>query len=169
LRLRLACATIVALGSGCGTSGTFRNGIYQDEYVRYRIGQPEGDWERVAVGDNDVAYHHRALGTVSVNSTCSDYEDVPEQALLNHLFFGTRERVFRKQEVVTLDGRGALHVLADVELDGVPISLEIYLLKKDGCVYDLSYISSRSAQSQGHPVFARVVAGFHVLETNSKD
>jgi hypothetical protein len=166
LMLLCSCA---GWASACGSSGTFRDGTYQDDIVRYRIGSPQKGWERVEVDDNDVAYHHREFGTISANSTCTDIEDVPEQALLNHLFFGTRERVVRKEETVTIDGRGALHVIADIELDGVPITLEVYMLKKDGCVYDLSYISGRDRHAKGRGSFVQLVRGFRVLETNLPD
>lgn len=154
------------LAAGCGSSGIFRNGIYEDDEVRYRVGSPGRAWSRVEVDDNDVAFHHARLGTVSANSTCREYDDAPERALLNHLLFGTRERVFRTYEMVTLDGRGAIHALVDFELDGVPLTLEVYLLKKDGCVYDLTYVAGRSTHAQGRVALARLVEGFHVLATH---
>ena len=147
------------------TSATFASGVYDDGTVRYRVGERAGAWERVEVDDNDLAFHNAALGTISINSTCEDYEDVPDVALLNHLLFGTSQRSFRLEETVTLDGRGARHVIVDLELDGVPLTLEVYLLKKDGCVYDLVYTASRDAHARGTQVFHAFVQGFEVLET----
>lgn len=158
--LAMACALVV----GCG-GATFANGVYDDGTVRYRVGDRAGDWERVEVEDNDLAFHHVQLGTISVNSTCEDYEDVPDIALLNHLLFGTSERRFRIEETVTVDGRGARHVVVDLELDGVPLTLEIYLLKKDGCVYDLVYTARRDIHEHGAPLFHALVQGFAVLDT----
>jgi hypothetical protein len=168
LRL-LAFAIVAAVAGGCASGPTFSQGIYDDGIVRYRVGDPGSDWERVEVMDNDraLAFHHDGLGaTVSVNSTCTDYEDVPEEALLNHLLFGMRERVFRVDETVSLDGRGALHAVVDVELDGVPLTLEVYLVKKDGCVYDLSLIASRPAFERARDALTRLVARFQVIATN---
>ncbi len=155
---------MLTLAWGCGASASFRDGVYDDGTVRYRVG-PRAGFERVEVEDNDLAFFNRHLGTITINSTCSEYEDVPQDALLNHLLFGTRERNFRVDEVLTLDGRGAKHVVVDVELDGVPLTLEIYLVKKDGCVYDLSHVSARSAPAEGQHAFRSFVAGFRVLET----
>jgi hypothetical protein len=151
--------------SGCGGS-SFAQGVYDDGTVRYRVGSIGSDWERVQVDENDLAWTHGSLGTISVNSTCSEYEDVPEQALMNHLLFGMRERKFQVEETVTLDGRGALHTVVELELDGVPLTLEILVLKKDGCVYDLSLIASRASFQQARPVFASLVRGFAVLRTS---
>jgi len=162
-------ALLLGVLAGCGASGSFRDGVYSDDIVRYRIGAVPSGWQRASVDDNDVAFHHRELGTVSINSTCTEYEDVPEQALLGHLLFGTRERVFRTEETVSLDGRGALHAIVDLELDGVPLTVEAYVLRKDGCVYDLTYIASRAAYSRGRAAFETVVRGFHVLRTDLPD
>jgi hypothetical protein len=158
----LAC--LVGLLAGCG-GASFARGVYDDGTVRYRVGEVRG-WERIEVDDNDLAFTHRSLGTISVNSTCDDYEDVPEQALMNHLLFGTRERVYRVVETVTIDGRGALHTVVDRELDGVPLTLEIFVLKKDGCVYDLSLITGRASFEQARPAFAGLLRGFEVLRTS---
>jgi len=154
--------------AGCG-GPTFSQGIYDDGIVRYRVGDPGPGWQRVEVMDNDraLAFHNDQLGaTVSINATCEEYEDVPDEALLNHLLFGMRERVFRVDETITLDGRGALHAVVDVELDGVPVTLEVYLVRKDGCVYDLTLIASRQEFEPARGALARLTARFHVLRTS---
>jgi hypothetical protein len=164
------CAlSLIAAGAGCGASASFRDGVFDDGTVRYRVGALGPGWDRIEVGDNDLAFNNRELGTISANSTCKEYEDVPEQALMNQLLFGTRERVYRAEETITLDGRGALHHVVDVELDGVPLTLDIFLLKKDGCVYDISRISSRPEFDRGRPALFAFVQGFHVLSTHIKD
>jgi len=160
----LRLCLLLLLGAGC-SSASFEQGIYDDGVVRYRVGPSPPGWQRVKVEGNDLAFFHDSLGTIAINSTCSDYEDVPEQALMNHLLFGTRERNYRVEETVTLDGRGALHSVVDLELDGVPLTLEVYVVKKDGCVYDLSRISSREAFDPGRPQFQALVQGFRVIET----
>jgi hypothetical protein len=159
---------VCALGLlGCG-GATFRNGVFDDGVVKYRVGSLPAGFAPIRVEDNDLAWHHEQLGTIGINATCSNYEDVPEAALVNHLFFGTSERHYRLEETTTLDGRGARHVIADVELDGVPVTLEIYLIKKDGCVYDLTHISSRSRFEAGAPAFYAFAHGFAVISTHLK-
>ena len=151
--------------SGCAGS-SLRNGIYSDDQARYRIGDLPSGFERVEVGDNDLAFHHRGDGTISVNATCTDYEDVPLSALVNHLLFETTERHFAIEETVTLDGRAARHVLVQAELDGVPIELELYVMKKDGCVIDLAHIRTQNASPAAREVFRAFVARFALLEVH---
>ena len=45
-------------------------------------------------------------------------------------------------------------------LDGAPVELDAWVLKKDGCVYDLVYAAPPSRFAAGAPAFARFVAGF---------
>jgi hypothetical protein len=151
--------------TGCGGS-SFRAGVYEDGRARYRVGELPAGWRRVEVDDNDLAFHRRGMGTISVNSTCSDYEDVPGVALVNHLLFETTERRFLREEVVTLDGRGARHVIVEVELDGVPIELELFVLKKDGCVFDLGHVRGRTADAAARRTFLAFVERFAVLEVH---
>ncbi|MGD8858934.1 MAG: hypothetical protein PVI30_02915 [Myxococcales bacterium] len=158
-------AVLFTVVVGCG-GASLSGDIYDDGTVRYRVGPRGGGFERVEVEDNDLAFFHPDLGTISVNSTCRDYEDVPETALMNHLLFGTREQDFRLEETVTLDGRGARHVLVDLELDGVPLTLEVFLLRKDGCVYDISHVAARNAPPAAREAFHRLVSGFAVLSTD---
>jgi hypothetical protein len=171
---RLLVFVLLALlsgGVGCG-GPTFSQGVYDDGVVRYRVGDPGPGWQRVEVVEDAsaLAFHNDALrATVSINATCKEYEDVPEEALLNHLLFGMRERVFRVDETVTLDGRGAVHAVVDVQLDGVPVTLEIYLVRKDGCVYDMTLIASRDAFERARGALANLTARFHVLRTTLDD
>lgn len=160
--LRLAGLLLVAC-LGCG-GASLRNGVYTDEHATYRIGAlPEG-FERVEVEDNDLAFHRAGDGTISVNTTCTDYEDVPLAALVNHLLFETTERAMLIEETVTLDGRAARHVLAKAELDGVPIELELYVMKKDGCVIDLAHVRTSRASAAARASFQAFVRRFALLE-----
>ena len=147
----------------CG-GAAFHDGVYADEHARYRVGRLPPEWRRVQVDGNDLAFQRRGMGTISVNSTCSEYEDVPTVALVNHLLFETTERTFIEEETVTLDGRGARHVVVQVELDGVPVELELFVLKKDGCVFDLGHVRGRASDPAARAGFLEFVARFAVME-----
>ncbi len=126
----------------------------------YRVGVLDRSWRRLAVEHGDLAFQRPRDGVISVNATCEDYDDVPTSVLVNQLLFGTTERVFAVDEEVTLDGRGARHAVLDLELDGVPVRAEIYVLARNGCLFDLAYVSQRAAPA--HETFARFVRDFHV-------
>lgn len=161
--LSLLCALAAA---GCAGS-SLRDGVYTDDQARYRIGALPARFERVRGYAGDLAFHHRGEGTISVNATCEGYEDVPLAALVNHLLFDTAERRFVVEETVTLDGRAARHVVVRLELDGVPLELELYVMKKDGCVIDLSHVRAVDAPPEARAAFHAFVARFALLEVRS--
>lgn len=160
---RVVIALCVATSAACGSALSFHERVFDDGSVRYRVGAQTQGFERIEVADNDLAWHSDRYGTISVNSTCQQYEDVPPRALLNHLLMGTTSRNVRVDETVTLDGRGAQHLVADVELDGVPVTVAVYLLLKDGCVYDLTNVAGRKQATAALPLFDAFARDFAVL------
>jgi len=162
-RIQRSAAILLCAAAASCAGVSYRDGVVHSQYTTYRVGRLGADWQQVSVDDNDLAFFSRGKGTIGAHSTCSDYDDVPQTALMNHLLFGTQKRVFRVEEEVTLDGRGARHVVVDAELDGVPITLEVVLVVKNGCVYDLSLVSSRERHARARDEFMRFVGAFEVL------
>ena len=70
------------------------------------------------------------------------------------------EREIKKQETVPFDGREAMHTVLDAKLDGVAMSYDVWVLKKDGCVYDLLYLAPRASFARGRGKFELLVRGF---------
>ncbi|HKU36550.1 MAG TPA: hypothetical protein VJR89_00345 [Polyangiales bacterium] len=166
MRHLTACSFALVLplmAAGCG-GATFRGGVYADEYTRYRVGALDAAWQPVEASGNDLAFYRHGMGTISVNSTCRQYDDVPLSALVRQLLFDTTERKVQLEETVTLVGRGAQHVIVDLELDGVPLQLELFVTRKDGCVFDLSHVRARAADPDARRQFLAFVHDFDVLE-----
>jgi hypothetical protein len=74
---------------------------------------------------------------------------------------GTTDRTVDSQEVVPFDGREAMHTLLRAKLDGVPMQYDLYVMKKDGCVYDIVYVASPDRFAQGSPEFERFARATH--------
>ena len=154
LRLPAALGSALLLVA-CG-GPRLRGAEFRDDEAHYRIGPVGARWTPLAVEDQtDLAW--RAPSTdaiVQVNATCDPGADVPLTALTNHLLAGFTARELRGEGLVPLDGREALrtHVLA--RLDGVPRELLLYVLKKDGCIYDFALVTP-----PGDP-FERALEGF---------
>ena len=72
---------------------------------------------------------------------------------------GTTEREFDAQDVLPFDGREALHSLLRAKLDGVPMQYDIYVTKKDGCVYDLVYVAPPGRFAAGAAAFEPFATG----------
>lgn len=99
-----------------------------------------------------------------VNARCKKPDDdTPLVALTNHLLMGSTERAVESQTTEPFDGREALHTRVRAKWDGVPMVHDIYVLKKDGCVYDFVYTGAPGRAEQGIFAFERFVRGFRTL------
>ncbi len=98
---------------------------------------------------------------ILVNGRCGlNSDDVPLSALTQHLFIEFTHRTIEEQTVVPFDGREAMHTRLTADLDGVPMRYDVWVLKKDGCVYDLLYVAPPPAFERGVARFGAFVKGF---------
>jgi hypothetical protein len=167
MRFRLAKPLVLfaaLLVGGCGGS-KFDGRSYRGDGLAFRVGPVPESWRRIEVSEAEIAFRDDAHGaTVAVNGRCGkDGDDVPLQALTHHLFLHFTDRQILQQQVVPLDGREALRSELVAELDGVPKRYTVYVLKKDGCVYDFIHIAALSAPETVRQDFERFVQGFSTL------
>jgi hypothetical protein len=144
----------------CAGPGSFVNQVYRRGAVAYRVGPLPAAWERVSVGRLNLVFRHREGGTLAVNATCPHREDAPLHVLTNHLLFGIEAQREKSRTPITLDGRAGLRTRLTGELDGVPIEMELVVLKKDGCAYDLQLVTSPQRFAARQPDFDGFLRGF---------
>ncbi|WP_433933372.1 hypothetical protein AB3662_03635 [Sorangium cellulosum] len=149
--------------AGCG-GPSFDGTIYRGPDVAFRVPPAPASWRQISVSDAAVAYRDDANGaTIALNGRCKNEEDVPLVSLTNHLFLHFTEREVLKQELVPFDGREALHTVISAKLDGVPKVFDVWVLKKNGCVYDMLLIADPARYAASEPAFTRMVRGFSTL------
>ncbi|MDH5492652.1 MAG: hypothetical protein OEY14_11935, partial [Myxococcales bacterium] len=117
----------------------------------YELRPPPAPWRRLELDDqNDLAFRHPELGAIiQMNASCDPSLDIPLIALTNHLLIGFTERALRSERLVPLVGREALRTHLRAKLDGVERELLLYVLKKNGCVYDLALIAPPGPRFEG--------------------
>ena len=162
----LAFAAGLAL-AGCGACNAEgkREIVYREGPVAFRLPGTPATWKQIKVSHAALSFRddvHDA--SILVNGRCTTLDgDTPLLALMNHLVMGTTERAVESQAVEPFDGREALHTRLTAKLDGVPFGFDIFVLKKDGCVYDFVYVASRDVIEKGAPIFDAFVHGFRTL------
>lgn len=163
LQLATALGCAVLLG-GCGGRALEAN-VYHGDGFAFRVGDIPADWQPIEVSDAALAFRDEgAGGTIVVNARCDrDGEDVPLASLTQHLFMRFTEREIVKEETVPFDGREALHTIVTAKLDGVPKSFSVWVLKKDGCVYDMIYIADPAGFQAGVAEFDAFAQALRVL------
>lgn len=152
----LAIALLVV---ACG-GPHFNGSSYDDGALRFRTGPVPSSWRAIEADGTLLAFRDdQGAATLALNGRCGvDGDDVPLTALTQHLFLQFTEREQKSQQELTLDGRAALRTELVGKLDGVPKQFLVYVLKKDGCVYDFWRISDVGAGDTA--AFEGFVKGF---------
>jgi hypothetical protein len=154
----LVMAVLLTL-MGCG-GAHFDGRRYDDGTLRFRTGPVPAGWRSIEADGTLLAFHDDpASATVALNGRCGvDGDDVPLASLTQHLFLQFTEREIKSQQELQLDGRAALRTELTGKLDGVPKQFLVYVLKKDGCVYDFWRIAEPGAED--FAAFEGFVKGF---------
>jgi hypothetical protein len=161
----------VSLTTGCGAGGPRLDAnIYRDGAVAFRIGDVPGDWHPVHVDRATLAYRDDGRrASILLDARCNQKDDdVPLVALTDHLMAGTTQRTIASQETIPFDGREAMHTVLRAKLDGVPMDYDVFVYKKDDCVYDFVYVAEPAeTRGDGMRAFEQFVSGFHALSGRS--
>ena len=167
--MKLLVCLLLVLASACGCAGpktgTFEANVYRKGKVAFRIPEAPTGWRRIALADASLAFRDDAhAASVLLNARCLSADDrTPLVALTNHLLIGATEREYVSQAVEPMDGREALHTKLAGKWDGVPMAIDVYVLSKDGCVYDFVYIGAPAASDAGASAFESFVRAFRTL------
>jgi hypothetical protein len=146
---------------GC-THRQYSQGVFAKDGVRYKVGELSRSWRALEVESNDLAYvSNDSPHSLAVNSTCTPTGDASLQVLTQHLLLGFTDRELVSEEPRMMDGRASLRSRYKAKLDGVPVEMMLVVLKKDGCVYDFTYLSPPGRFDEKRESFERVLAEFH--------
>jgi hypothetical protein len=163
----LACLAAGALAIGCAHAppkGHFDAAADRvcAGRVCYRMGALPSGWRVVHLESAAIGFYSDDVGgVIAANASCrDDAEATPLEALTRLLLIGYTDRSFKAQTKVPLDDREALRTRVDAKLDGVPVSLELLVMKRNGCIFDLSYAAPPARFARGSDDFARFVHGF---------
>lgn len=147
--------------TSCGASA-FDGSVYRDGDIAFRVGKRPETWRAIQVEGALLAFRDESSSaTIAVNGRCGlDGDDVPLRALTHHLFLQFTDRRVIEQRTLTLDGREALRTELLADLDGVPRRFVVYVLKKDGCVYDFVWIGATDPSASASAAYQNFVQGF---------
>jgi hypothetical protein len=148
------------LASACGAS--FDGTIYRGSGFAFRVPVRPASWQPLAAEGTGLAFRDADAGaTVAVSGRCGkDADDVPLAALTRHLFLQFTEREISLEELVPFDSREAMHTVMSAKLDGVPKKFDVWVMKKDSCIYDLYFVTGPERFDAGVGTFRQFVSGF---------
>jgi hypothetical protein len=165
----IAAFALGAVGACGGAGAHFDGGVYRDGPVAFHVGAVPAGWTPVHVERATLAYRdeaHRA--SILLDGRCQQRDDdVPLLALTDHLVAGTTERAITSQETIPFDAREAMHTRLRAKLDGVPMDYDIFVFKKNDCVYDFVYVGEPGGIDAGAGPFEQFVGTFQTLSEPS--
>lgn len=144
----------------------------------YRVGLPGAGWEPLAgEGLQAVWQHSTDPAIIQVHGECEDHGDSDLEDFTDHqridyskweiieeptgeLDAEGRPRMRQRQYYTTIAQREALRTTVRANLDGADIMIEYVVLKKDGCLFDLTYIAVPHAFDAHTGEFEKVIEGF---------
>ncbi len=157
-------AVLVGCGGWKNYGDTYyarRTGSVQHE-ATYRFGAPGAGWEPLKQKGTQVAWWNADLqAAIVLDSQCEMHGDSQLEQFADHLRIDFREWEVISQEHLPLVGRDGLRTVVLASIDGGPkTKMELYITKKNGCLFDLEYIAPPANFDRGRPAFQQVVAGF---------
>lgn len=152
--------------SACA-GASFDGQVYRDQDVAFRVGALGAGWERFRISEAALAFRHGSSGTIVANAMCKDIDDVPLDVLTNQALFGVNERHELGRSDVTLDGRAARRTQVTGTMDGVPVALDLVVMKKNNCVFDFQLVSSPADFAARQTDFVRFISGFANLKSGT--
>lgn len=149
---------------GCG-GASFEGGVYRGDGLAFRVGALPSGWRPIEASGALLAFRDDlAAATVAIGGRCGkDGDDVPLESLTHHLFLDFTDRSIESEERLALDGREALRTRLMARLDGVPKRFDVFVLKKNGCVYDFMFVTPPRASADAEERFAGFVAAFRTI------
>ena len=165
-RIGLGLTLLALLCSGCPKSerGTYEGGTYRGKDAQFTHGQLPENWQPTQVAGLDVAFYHPAYGaTVGVSTICEDVDETSLEGLAQQELVGIEKRAFLEQGHLDVDGRQAVEWVVGGTVDGVEIRLNLVVLRKGKCVYDLNLVGKPATFELARADFRGFVGGFKVV------
>lgn len=140
----------------------YREGTVRTGTGRFTAPQLPPPWKSPKIRLKQLVHENDLLGaTIVTDALCGPkFDDAPLPRLAKELFQRLQERRITSEKAFTLDGRAALRMQGGGRMDGVPIRMDVVVMKKDFCLYDFVYFAPPATHGQGVGDFEGYVHGF---------
>ncbi|HYE90556.1 MAG TPA: hypothetical protein VEA38_06030 [Terriglobales bacterium] len=155
-------AAALALAACAGPAARVEQGVFRMP-DRFRVTVPGPEWDVAPGGRADLELRHRAGGAgILTNVECGTGRELDLAALTRRLFVGLRARNVLENGAAIVGGLAAAHAVLEVQVSGDDerVRVEAYVLKDEGCVYDLVYVAPAARFAERRPDFQRFVDSF---------
>lgn len=129
----------------------------------YTVGKLPEDWKNLKVRVRAAAWYNPDYrSTISTDVLCENsVGDRPLSVVAGDVAAALENRTVTDTKEFTLDERGALREYVKGSVDGVPMEMDIVVLKKNNCAFDMVAISPPEEMANVSPIFEDFINGFH--------
>lgn len=158
--IALACTIL----SGCATWQVL-DGTYLNEAKGFKLRLPSSIWTLEGGDEPELLFRHQTLPAgMMVNATCGGRAPSRELHVLGrHLLFGLKEKRVLKTDQTVLAEKEVLQTFVRGTFEGEELLVKSYVIKAEGCVYDLVYFADPEVYAEGEGEFEALVKGFELL------
>lgn len=133
-----------------------------DRHHSYLVGPLSPSWQRLKNENPGIVFKHQSTGsTLATEALCgAAFEDLSLKVLSGQLLAGLENVQKIKEESWVLSGREALYTELQANLDGVPVLLNLVVLKKNRCQFDFLNVAPLKEARPVTEDFLKFVKGF---------
>jgi hypothetical protein len=151
--LSLCCVSgCVSVNLGAGKS---------ERAAQVEFTSPASPFSPIHSKNADGAWQNRHNGnSISYLSNCNDPVDPPLDMVTRELFAELSNLNILRNELSTFNGREALIEEVEGYVEGIKTRIHAVVLKKNNCIYTLTYVGVSSAFENDHPQFDAFLRNF---------
>lgn len=139
---------------GCALLGSDDDTPTKSKSIRFQA--PESPFQKLSVSSADAVWQSSKTGnTISMNSTCQKYENLPLDTLRENILAGIEDLKIQQKQEIQFNQRKAQRVSASGSMDGVPVSIDLLVMNKDSCTYDFTFIGRKKSQEKEAQIFEK--------------
>lgn len=123
---------------------------------------PGGNFKQFSPDHLDAAWKNSDNGnSISFLSDCEPKNDPPLSTIQKGIIQGIHNQKMISSDYRKYNGRKALFTQVKGEVDGIPSQVKLVILRKNRCIYVLTYVTLENHFSANLPDFDRFVERFH--------
>ncbi len=147
-------------GFGCALLGSGEDPVKKNPGIKFQ--PPPNPFAQSHISSADQVWQSESTGnTIAINSTCQEYSDLTLKDLQQNILGGIENLKVQSDKTVSFDGREAQRIVSVGSAEGVSISVDLLILKKNNCTYDLAYIARSKFYDDEHGIFETFLKRFH--------
>jgi hypothetical protein len=130
--------------------------------LNVKLTAPPNPYEEIKVSSADHVWQSLKTGnTIALNSSCVERNKEDLHSLEKGIFSGVENIVIKKETKITVDGAPAVRTYAEGKTDNIPISIDLVVIEKNNCTYDLAYVARTATFPNERTLFDNFVERFH--------